>query len=76
MTGHTVTTTPSEQRVRVELDGELIADSSRALELHETGHKTRFYLPLEDVREGVFQPSDRHEPLPVQGRRRATTRRR
>ena len=41
MSGHTVTTAPSERRVRVELDGELIADSSRVLELEETGHPTR-----------------------------------
>ena len=53
MSGHTVTTMPSEHRVRVTLDGETIAESSRALELHETGHATRYYLPLEDVREGV-----------------------
>ena len=67
MSGHTVTTTPSERHVRVALDGETIADSGRALELHETGHATRYYLPLADVREGVFQPSDRTSHCPFKG---------
>jgi uncharacterized protein (DUF427 family) len=67
MTGHTITTAPSEHRVSVALDGETIAESSRALELHETGHATRYYLPLEDVREGVFQPSDTTSHCPFKG---------
>ena len=67
MKGHTITTSPIEQRVRVELDGEVIADSSRALELHETGHATRWYLPLDDVREGVFQPSEKTSHCPFKG---------
>ena len=67
MSGHTITTAPSERRVRVALDGETIADSSRALELHETGYPPRFYLPLEDVREGVFQPSERTSHCPFKG---------
>jgi uncharacterized protein (DUF427 family) len=67
MSGHTVTTAPSTRRVRVELDGELIADSSRVLALEETGHPTRFYLPLEDVRDGVLQPSERTSHCPFKG---------
>jgi uncharacterized protein (DUF427 family) len=67
MSGHTVTTEPSEHHVRVALDGEVIAESSRALELHETGHSTRYYLPLEDVREGVFEPSERTSHCPFKG---------
>ena len=35
---HTVTTEPSERRLRVALDGWVIAESSRVLELHETNH--------------------------------------
>jgi uncharacterized protein (DUF427 family) len=67
MSGHTVTTSPSERRVRVTLDGETIADSTRALELHETGHAVRFYIPVEDVREGVLQPSETTSHCPFKG---------
>ena len=67
MKGHRIELKPTDQHVRVELDGEVIAESDRVLELHETGHKTRWYLPLEDVREGVFQPSDKTSHCPFKG---------
>jgi uncharacterized protein (DUF427 family) len=67
MSGHTVTTEPSGRRLRVTLDGEVIAESSRVLELHETGLPTRFYIPVDDVREGVLQPSERTSHCPFKG---------
>ena len=66
-TGHRIETVQSTQHVRVEVDGELIAESRRPLALHETGHATRWYLPLEDVREGVLEPSDRTSHCPFKG---------
>ena len=41
---------PSEKRVRVEFNGARIADSSRALVLHETRLPPAYYFPTEDVR--------------------------
>lgn len=41
---------PSSRHVRVELEGEVLADSTRALLLFETMLPTRCYLPREDVR--------------------------
>jgi len=67
MSGHTVEVEPSRRHVRVALGGEPIADSERALELHETGHATRFYIPVEDVREGVLVPSERTSHCPFKG---------
>lgn len=48
---------PSSSRVRVEVDGQLLADSSSPLLLFETGLPTRFYLPPEDVRLDLFTKS-------------------
>lgn len=41
---------PSERHVRVELTGEIVAESRRPHALFETGLPTRWYLPLADVR--------------------------
>jgi uncharacterized protein (DUF427 family) len=48
----------SSRRVRVEVDGRLVADSSRPLMLFETGLPTRYYLPREDVRTELLEASD------------------
>jgi uncharacterized protein (DUF427 family) len=40
---------PSSRHVRVELDGELLAESRRPLVLFETTLPPRYYLPREDV---------------------------
>jgi uncharacterized protein (DUF427 family) len=39
-----------ERRVRIELGGELLADSSRALRVLETSHPPTVYVPPRDVR--------------------------
>ncbi len=46
---HRVDVRQSERHVRVELDGELLAESARPMLLFETSLPTRFYLPVEDV---------------------------
>jgi uncharacterized protein (DUF427 family) len=52
--------------VRVELDGEVLAESTRARLLFETLVPTRFYLPREDVRVAL-RPSTRHSYCPYKG---------
>jgi uncharacterized protein (DUF427 family) len=47
---HRIDALPSSRRVRIERDGELLAESSRPVLLFETLLPTRFYLPPEDVR--------------------------
>jgi uncharacterized protein (DUF427 family) len=47
----------SSRRVVVEHAGERLADSTRPLLLYETGLPVRFYLPSEDVRTDLLQPS-------------------
>jgi uncharacterized protein (DUF427 family) len=56
----------SSRRVRIERDGQLLAESSRPLLLFETGLPTRYYVPLEDVRAPV-EPSKRHTQCAYKG---------
>jgi uncharacterized protein (DUF427 family) len=58
---------PSLKWVRVEVGGETIADSRRALLLSESGHQPIYYFPPEDVRADVLEPSDRHTRCPKKG---------
>jgi uncharacterized protein (DUF427 family) len=57
----------SPKRVRVEVAGETIADSQRAMMLHESGLQPVYYFPPEDVRADVLEPSDRHTHCPKKG---------
>ena len=58
---------PSERRVRIELGGEVIAESDRPHALFETGLPTRWYLPPEDVREDLLEPSETPTMCPYKG---------
>ncbi len=46
---HRIDVLPSSRQVRLELDGEVLADSSRPVLLFETMLPTRYYLPRVDV---------------------------
>jgi uncharacterized protein (DUF427 family) len=48
---------PCPRRVRLELGGELIADSTRALRVLETSHPPTIYLPPADVRGDLLTAS-------------------
>jgi uncharacterized protein (DUF427 family) len=65
--GHTITITPSGQHVEVTLDGEKLAESDRAVLLDETGLPTRYYLPREDVRIDLLQPTSSQTTCPFKG---------
>ena len=45
------------RHVRVSLDGVVLADTRQALVLHETGLPPRWYIPPEDVRTDLLEPS-------------------
>ena len=49
---------PCQRRVRVELAGEMLADSTRALRVLETSHPPTIYIPLTDVRRDLLAESD------------------
>ena len=56
---HRIDIVHSSRPVRVELDGEVIAESSAAAFLFEPPLPVRYYLPAEDVRRDLLQPSDK-----------------
>jgi uncharacterized protein (DUF427 family) len=64
---HRITTHPFGGRVRVERDGEVLADSARAVALEETGLPTRYYLPREDVRTELLTASETTSHCPFKG---------
>lgn len=50
---------PSSRHVRVAVGGAVLADSRRPLLLFETGLPVRYYLPREDVRMDLLEPSEK-----------------
>src|SRR4051812_21542083 len=65
--GHAVHTTPSTQRVRVVVSGRTVAESDRAVELHETGLPVRHYVPADDVRMDLLTPTTTTTYCPFKG---------
>ena len=53
--------------MRVEHEGTVLAESSRAYELDETRLPTRYYLPREDVRTDLLEASDTTTHCPFKG---------
>lgn len=51
---------PSDRRIRVVVDGVTIADSRRAMRVLETSHPPGWYIPPEDVRMDLLEPTTRH----------------
>ncbi len=64
---HRISTSPSTRHIRVEAGGEVLAESDRAMELHETGLPVRYYLPPEDVRTELLTPSATTSHCPFKG---------
>lgn len=52
--------------VRIEIDGDVLAETTRARMLFETGIHTRFYVPRADVR-GELVPSEARSYCPYKG---------
>ena len=69
---HKVSTRPASARVQVRYQGEVIAETRHALELHETheGHVLApvvYYLPREDVRMERLTRSSHQTECPFKG---------
>jgi uncharacterized protein (DUF427 family) len=58
---------PTPKRIRVVVAGETVADSRRAMMLHESGHQPIYYFPPDDVSADALQRSDRHTKCPKKG---------
>ena len=55
---HRIDILDTSRHVRVSVDGEQVADTTRARVLFETGLPPRWYVPRADVRIDLLQPSD------------------
>jgi uncharacterized protein (DUF427 family) len=66
-TGHKITIAPAGVHVEVRLDGEVLAESDRAIRLDETGLPSRYYIPREDVRVHLLRPSAHRTTCPFKG---------
>jgi uncharacterized protein (DUF427 family) len=57
----------TKRRVRVMLGGEVLADSVRSLALFETALPPRFYIPADDVRTELLEPSEQRTRCAYKG---------
>jgi uncharacterized protein (DUF427 family) len=62
-----VDTVHSSRNVRVEVDGQVIAETKRPVMLFETGLPTRFYIPKLDVRMDLLESTDTVTHCPYKG---------
>ena len=65
--GYRLSYEPCARRVRVEFDGTWIAESDRALVLHETRLPPAYYFPVEDVRMDLLKKTEFHSHCPFKG---------
>lgn len=59
--------TPGDEPVRVEVEGVVVAESTRPLFVDEPAHRRRTYLPREDVRMDLLEPSAKTSVCPYKG---------
>jgi uncharacterized protein (DUF427 family) len=64
---HRVDVRRSSRPVRVLVGDIVLAETDRPLLLSETGLPNRFYIPAEDVRQDLLEPSDTHTVCPYKG---------
>ena len=65
--GHPVTVEPTQGRVQVRVNGELIADTTEALELREATLPVVQYIPLADVVQDRLTRTDTSTYCPFKG---------
>ena len=64
---HRIDFVHSSRQVRVERDGQVLAESSRPVLVFEPPLPVRYYLPAEDVRTDLLMPSDRRTRCAYKG---------
>jgi uncharacterized protein (DUF427 family) len=65
--GYVVFTMPSPKRIRVEVGGMTVADSTNVLVMYESDHLPVYYFPLRDVHEDYLLPSTTTTDSPYKG---------
>jgi uncharacterized protein (DUF427 family) len=64
---HPITLDRSSSHVVVSSGSAVIAESDRALEMHEAAYPPVYYVPLDDVHQHLLQQSDHHTYCPYKG---------
>ncbi|PJF44056.1 MAG: hypothetical protein CUN55_05900 [Phototrophicales bacterium] len=64
---HRVDVRRSDRHVRVVIDGVTVAETTNALFLFETGIRTRYYIPQEDIRMDLLSRTDTQTICPYKG---------
>jgi uncharacterized protein (DUF427 family) len=64
---HPITITPTADRVRVTFNGQIVADTRRALVLREASYKPVFYIPRDDARMALFTRTAHSTHCPYKG---------
>ena len=64
---HPITVSPHPSRVVVSVGEQIVADSTKALELREAGHPPVLYLPLSDLDRSALTDSDATSYCPYKG---------
>jgi uncharacterized protein (DUF427 family) len=64
---HPITVEPTAGRVVVRVDGDVVADSSRALTLQEASYAAVQYIPLDDVKQELLVRSATATYCPYKG---------
>ena len=64
---HPIDVESNPNRVRVVVNGEVVADTTRALTLRESTYKPVFYIPREDIRMALFERTNHTTRCPYKG---------
>lgn len=64
---HPITIAPNANRVRVMLNGCILAETVRAVTLREAGYKPVIYIPRQDVDQSTLQRTDHTTYCPYKG---------
>jgi uncharacterized protein (DUF427 family) len=64
---HPITVTPTAGRVKVRVNGEIVADSRNALTLQESTYPAVQYIPLADVNQALLRRTDTATYCPFKG---------
>ena len=64
---HPITITPNPKRLRVTFNGQVVAESSRALTLQEASYPPVQYIPREDADAALLKRTERSTHCPYKG---------
>jgi uncharacterized protein (DUF427 family) len=58
---------PFPKRLRVKFNGAWVADTTRAVVLHETRHEPTYYVPWDDIRAEFLRKTEHRTHCPFKG---------